>query len=458
MKRNSFKGYLSWLFQVIAALTFVTAYNMLRLGGLNAMPLVLSVAEDDELNKELKVSLSNLNKNFQKLTEVEKSVTTQGEALKGVTTGLAEVQKTLVDLRKSGLDSYMGPRVREPGKVSDACAKFLAAQFILHCEKSGKLEALSSMPEQRTALYTVARHVLGLEAKAAVTTGDIPLPVQYSSEIKELISEFGVVRRKMSPYPIGMGTAKPPRFGTRPAFGSIAMSAALAEKNPTIDFASLESHKLGGLIRLPREIDEQSIVPMGQYLARYGATEFARAEDVWGFMADGTATYENVAGIVKTARTNNKTVVLAAGKTKPSDATLQDFRTLRAKVNKAALSGTRSAYYLDTTWEAFLPSFRTAQEPLVYQRLPDGSAILDGYPIVWTDVLTPYGTAAAVDQPLAVFGALDFWWFGQHGSPRIDTSEHVFFANDQLAVRFIEEIDFDYAAVDATAALITAAG
>ena len=90
-------------------------------------------------------------------------------------------------------------------------------------------------------------------------------------------------------------------------------------------------------------------------------------------------------------------------------------------------------------------------------RLPDGTAVLDGYPIVWTDVLTPYGTSAAADQPLAVFGALSFWWLGEHGSPRIDTSEHVWFANDQLAVRFIEEIDFDYAAVDATAALITAA-
>jgi hypothetical protein len=33
----------------------------------------------------------------------------------------------------------------------------------------------------------------------------------------------------------------------------------------------------------------------------------------------------------------------------------------------------------------------------------------------------------------------------------------VWFANDQLAVRFIEEIDFDYAAADATAALLTAA-
>ena len=66
------------------------------------------------------------------------------------------------------------------------------------------------------------------------------------------------------------------------------------------------------------------------------------------------------------------------------------------------------------------------------------------------------GTAAAAGSPLAVFGAMSFWWMGEHGTPRIDTSEHVWFANDQLAVRFIEEIDFDYAAPDAVAALTTA--
>ena len=38
----------------------------------------------------------------------------------------------------------------------------------------------------------------------------------------------------------------------------------------------------------------------------------------------------------------------------------------------------------------------------------------------------------------------------------MDTSDQVWFANDQLAVRFIEEIDFDYAAPDATTALLTA--
>src|SRR5437660_11911267 len=199
----------------------------------------------------------------------------------------------------------------------------------------------------------------------------------------------------MSPYPIGMGTSRPARMGTRPAFASVAMSAAFSELSPTVTFASLESHKIGGIVRIPREIDEQSIVAMGSFLARYGAIEFARAEDAWRFLADSSGTYETVKGIVQIARDNTKTVVLAPTKIKPSDATLADFRSLRTKVNKAALNGRLSAYYLDSTWETQLPSFRTTAEPNVYQRLPDGSAILDGYPIIWTDVMQAYTTSDA---------------------------------------------------------------
>lgn len=369
----------------------------------------------------------------------------------------AQLKQQMQDSRRLVASRALSGHPRTANSVSEECARQLASQFIVHCERSGTLEALASRPAQRDALTTFARDVLGISTRTALTTSDVPLPVQYGSELRELISDFGVARRKMMPYPIGLGTARPARMGTRPAFGSIAMSAAFPEKSPTLAFASLESHKIGGIVRLPREIDEQSIVAMGQFLARYGAIEFARAEDTWAFLADGSGIYETVKGIVQIARDNSKTVVLASTKTKPSDATLADFRNLRTKVNKAALNGRLSAYYLDSTWETQLPSFRTSAEPNVYQRLPDGTAVLDGYPIVWTDVLTPFGTSAAADSPLAVFGAMSFWWFGEHGTPRIDTSEHVWFVNDQLAVRFIEEIDFDYAASDATAALITAA-
>src|SRR6266702_4259695 len=256
----------------------------------------------------------------------------------------AQLRDELTDLRRSLLSHSALPTPhsafqRYPGCVSDDCARRIAATFIHHCARSGTLEALASQSAQRDALVNFARQSLGIATKSALTTSDIPLPSEYSGELRELISEFGVVRRRMSPYPIGMGTSRPARMGTRPSFGSIAMSAAFPEKSPTITFASLESHKIGGIVRLPREIDEQSVVAMGQFLARYGAVEFARAEDTWGFLADGTGTYDAVKGIVEIARENTKTVTLGSTKTHPSDATLADFRSLRTKVNKAALNG-----------------------------------------------------------------------------------------------------------------------
>ena len=392
------------------------------------------------------------------LTKTDQSVAETNTALKAVEAENDRLQTEVTKVRRLCLArASAGVSAPTKGMVSDECAAHLGSIFILQCAKAGKLELLSQSSATRDALLNSARQTLGMEVRTALTTTDIPLPVGYSGELRALIAQFGVVRKAMFPYPIGMGTAKPPRMGARPQFASIAMSGAIQEGSPTITFASLESHKIGGLVRVPREIEEQSIVPMGQFLARYGAVEFARAEDTWGFLADGTSTYESVKGIVQVARDSSNTVVLASTKTKPSDATLADFRSLRRKVNKAALNGRLSAYYLDSTWDTALPGFKTSAEPNVYQRLPDGTATLDGYPIVWTDVMTAYGTSAVVDSPLAVFGALSFWWLGEHGTPRIDTSEHVWFANDQLAVRFIEEIDFDYAASDATAALITAA-
>lgn len=402
------------------------------------------------------------------ITDIQSGIASTQKDLTSVKSNLQTVQDENTRL-KTELDSVrkqllvrgpIGQAQRRPGFVSDACARHLAATFIVGNARAGRLDLLDA--RQRDSLFTEARGILGLETRAALTTTDIPLPVEYFGELRELISEFGVARRNMFPFPIGKGTARPPRFKTRPAFGSIAMSASFAEKSPQIDFATLESHKIGGIVRLPREIDDQSIVPMGQFLARYGAVEFARAEDTWAFLADGTATYESVKGITKIAVDNSKNVQLATTKTKPSDATLADLRLMRLKVNVAALS--RGAkYYLHSTWESRLREFNTEADPYIF--VPNrpsapgvqGGPTFDGFPIVWTDVLEPYGTAAAASKFLAVFGVLEYWWFGEHGQPRLDVSSDVYFATDELAARFIEEIDFDYQDLGATASLQTAA-
>src|SRR5438105_3629985 len=255
------------------------------------------------------------------LTEIKDGVTRTDANITGLNARVQKlqdenerIQADLTKVRRFSLSGFHGSRLTPHGRglVSDDCARDLASRFILQCAKSGRLEILSQSAATRDAMLKTALETFGMETRAALTTGDIPLPVEYSGELRALIAQFGVVRKAMFPYPIGMGTSKPPRMGARPQFASIAMSAAIPEGSPTITFASLESHKIGGLVRVPREIEEQSIVPIGQFLARYGAVEFARAEDTWGFLADGIGTYEQVKGIVEICTINGKTTVLGA--------------------------------------------------------------------------------------------------------------------------------------------------
>lgn len=347
-----------------------------------------------------------------------------------------------------------GAPQRRSGKISEEGARALASSVIVHCLRSGVIEGAIPNPTMRDALVSQARSFLGVSEKA-MTTAEVPLPTTFSGDLRELVAEFGSIRGLMFPYPLTGGVSRPPRFGTRPAFESIAMSGAFPEKKPTFGFASLESHKIGGYVLVPRELEDQSIVNMGQFLARYAAVEFARAEDSWALFADGTATYESVTGVFKIAADNGKLVTLGPTKTAPSDATLEHFRELRRKVNSTARK--RGRYLLNHTWETRLWDLNTQANPNVFRYSMDGTAYLDGNPITWVEVMQEYTTDAAPSQYIAAFGDLQWWWFGERGSPRIDQSEHVAFLNDQIAVRFIEELDFDYQSIEAVSVMKTPA-
>lgn len=403
-----------------------------------------SLTDDEEFR-------SKLLRGVETLSDRTKSLRTDVDKIKSVQN---EFGTQLSAVRKSGLGRMAGDGARPKGKLSDEAASAMAYHFISLCARSGQLENVVRDPERRHSLMNETRSALGLSERALSTT-EVPLPTTYGRELRELIAEFGVARKYMTRYPLSGGIDKPPRMGTRPAFASIAMAAAFVEVKPTLGFAELSPHKIGGIVIPPREISEQSSVDLGNFLAMYGAVEFARAEDTWGFKADGTATYESVKGVCTICLENSKYVQMAGGKTAASDATLENFRSIRGKVSTAALSGGK--YYINQSFEQGLRGFNASNYEIPFQYRPDGKATLDGFEVVWTEVMQPFGTGSTASKVLAAFGRLDFWWMGEHSSPRIDTSKDVFFANDLLAVRFCEEIDFDYNAIDAMAVLQTAA-
>ena len=369
-------------------------------------------------------------------------------------------------LRKSGL-AGIGAGVRWIGNkpfVSDDCARALTSVFVLQCSQlNNGLESLIADASARERVKAFAAGNLGIETRTAMSGAEIPLPTIYVPQVIELVYKYGQARQYATVYPLGAGTVKLPRlkageddFGYFGA-GTAGMSQPITERRVTAELVTFTANKCGGLIRIPYEIEEDTFIPIGQFLARYIARQLAKLEDKTLFLADGSGTYAGQTGVGPYCVANPTYLLqLAAGKTKPSDVTLDDLRNLRSKVSGALLSGSFDCgYYLSPTFEPVLRSFNKYPNFIVYENT-NGQAKFDGWPVRWVGVTQPFLTSAAASTFIAFFGDLSYWFLGERGAPRIEVSREVFFATDELAMRALERIDVEAMAIDAMAALETA--
>lgn len=407
------------------------------------VPAVIPLDEMKSLLQQIQSANKQLVTDYQSAATELKSL---GEAHKGLAADFAESQKQLNALRRNGLAS--APVRMAHQAVSDDCARFIAAVVICGADNFGGLNHIKGA--QRDSLMGECRSIIGIETKTALSTTDLPLPVQFSAQLVELMWKYGQARQFATVYPLGAGTVKLPQLKTSPSFGFVNQSGLIPEKSPQINFVTFTPQKAGGIVRIPSEIDADTIVPLGQFLARYIARETARWEDLVLFTADGSSGFNSLKGVGQTAIDNGLGVQLAAGKTKPTDITIADVRALRTKVNSAALFN--SAYYFHPSMEALLRSFNSASyAPFVVS--PSGQANFEGFPVRWTAALPVFDSVAHTSQVQGAFGDLSYWYLGERASLSVETSREVFFATDELAVRALERFTVALMASDAMSAL-----
>lgn len=358
------------------------------------------------------------------------------------------LRKTLDDFRRGQVAAKAGA-LRRRGCVSEDVAAHIGAITILGAARANKLPT-----DRREPLLGRACEILGIEQRAALTSSDIPLPTLYEGQVAELVSEYGTARQYGTVFPLGSGTVKLPKLGTDTAFGLIAGSATVTEKSPTVTFVTFTASKWGGLVRIPSELDADSIVPIGQFIARYAARQLAKIEDTVFWSGDGTATYDSLSGLAFSTITNGKVSQLSGGKTAYSDSVLADWRAVRAVVDEAALRD--GVYYCHTSFESLLAGFNTTtKQP--YQAMGTAGPTLDGFPVRWIPTMPALSTSANAAKVFALFGDASWQYLGVRGGPVIDTSREVFFATDELAIRALERFTIGLMATGAVAGLETAA-
>lgn len=382
--------------------------------------------------------------------QTQHEITDLNSALQQVRSDNEKTRNELEKLRRTQLSGNGKPILRAGQAVSEACARHLAAIFVLSAESQGKLHD----HKQRESLIGLACDFLGVQQRAALTASDIPLPTEFASEVVELVWQFGQFRRYATVYPLGGLTSKLPKLSTSPAFGVVAQSAAVPEKSPQFAFVTFTAFKSGGVVRVPSEIEADSIVALGQFLARYIAREMARWEDTVGYLGDGTGTYGSVSGIGKKADTLSNKIQLATTKTKPSDIVIADLRNLRGKVDGSALAN--GAYYMHPTMESFLSGLNGSSYVPYVASGPNGPTF-EGFPVHWIGVMPIYDQIAHASQYQVYFGDHSYWYFGERSGLDVMVSRDVYFATDEVGIRALERFDIQLMADAATSVLQLAA-
>jgi len=446
--------------KLFAAVTFVACYNLLKATPFGAPRLSMAVIAEPgakSIDEQLIASLGSINKRLEQLDQIEKSVGKNREDYDAVTKVVEQVKMELDSFRKQQI-AIKRNHVRRPGEfVSEDCARHLGGLILMAACNQGRLGTRSLDQAQG-----LARDILGVHHKAALTSSDIPLPTEYSGEIVELVYQYGQGRQFATVFPMGALTVKLPKLTTDTTFGLIAQSGTVTEKSPQIAFVTFTAEKFGGLIRLPEEIDEDSIVSMGQFLARYTARNIARIEDTQVFTSTGADSGINGAGpgILQAAVTDSCTYVLGgatnSGKTAISQATLADFRNLRGLSTLSGVVFNNASYFMHRTFEALLVSFNTSATVQPYQRgTATSPATLDGFPIQWINVMPVLTSSAVVTTPYVAFGDVSYQYLGLRNGVRFDTSRDAAFTTDEILVRALERLTVGYMASKAVAALVT---
>jgi HK97 family phage major capsid protein len=369
------------------------------------------------------------------------------EQLKRTEQTVQKLQEQMDTYRKAQLSQKSNSRKRK-GEVSEECARHFGAMLLLNGVKQDKLEGIS-----KSRAADMFKEITGVEMKTALTSSDIPLPIVYSGDVVELVGDFSAARQYATVFPLGGSSVKLPKLGTDTTFGLIAGSGTVTEKSPTVPNVTFNAEKFGGLIRLPSELDEDSIVPLGQFLARYAARQLAYVEDYQVFRSSGAGSGLNgtAEGLTKSVVTDSKTTVSGVLGS-PSEFTLTHFRTLRTVCDAAALR--MGAYYMHPSFEQKLASFNSSGDK-PYQANGLGGATLDGFPIRWVDVMPVYSSSDVLSTVHALFGDVSFQYLGIRGGIRFDTSMEAAFTTDEILVRALERLTTGKMATGAVAGLIT---
>jgi HK97 family phage major capsid protein len=275
--------------------------------------------------------------------------------------------------------------------------------------------------------------------------GAFLVPDELERAILDIRDSYGAFRRRARVWPMGSDSSVfPRRTGSAVAafIGQNRSAASGASTGVNGDAVRLTAKKLGALVLLSSELDEDSAFGMVDYVANEAAWALAAKEDDCAFNGDGTSPYGGMRGIatIATDGAHTKANVPAQSDTF-GRLDMTDLGALQSAVRASALP--RAAWFASTMGFGQTLSRLAGASGGIYTAMADGilTPYFGGFPIILTQKLPLVATVAS-GQPMIAFGDMYAGAvLGQRRGLTIARSDERYLENDQIGILATERFD-----------------
>lgn len=284
--------------------------------------------------------------------------------------------------------------------------------------------------------------------------GGFLVPEQFENDLIDLKETYGVFRRYAYNVTMTSDTrSRPRRTGGVTAY-FVDEDTAGTESNATWDRVTLSAKKIMVLSRVSSELNEDSVIDLGDKLAGEIAYAFARKEDDCGFIGTGTSSYGGVVGVsqrlVDVFTTSGGTgLVLGAGN-QWSELTLVNFHSLVGALPVYADTNRVAWFCHKTFFHTVMQKLAMAAGGVTAAEIANGTRTptFMGYPVVYVQAMPSTEANSQVPALLGdLYLAADF---GDRRQTAIALSEHIYFTADAIGVRGTQRFDINVHDVGST--------
>lgn len=275
--------------------------------------------------------------------------------------------------------------------------------------------------------------------------GGYLVPEEFERVLIILREQFGIFRQHAEIVPMGSDTKWQPRQTQGLTATFTSEGTAITTSRSKFDRVNLVAKKLAALAFNTTEVDEDSVVALGDRLVANIAYAFSKKEDQAGFTGDGTSTFGTIVGVAQqlidrwtVAPSSGEGLILAAGN-EFSDVTLGNLQDMQGNLPEYAEM--RPQWFCHKrVWSVMLMRIALASGGVpAAEILMGGEKRILGDPVVITQAMPRVDANSSV--PLT-YGTLAMAaMFGDRRGVTIAESIHHKFAEDEIAFRGTERFD-----------------